>query len=66
VQFHLEALARSAEVWTDETAQELDELGIDASATIIPAMSAAEPDLRAMWSRVIDRWIAIAADRELV
>lgn len=66
VQFHLEALTRSAEVWTDETAQELAELGIDPNATIIPEMSAAEPDLREMWSRVIDRWIQFAANRELV
>lgn len=66
LQFHLEALTRSAEVWSDETATELEELGIDPNQQIIPAMSDAESDLRDTWSRVIDRWIRFAADRALV
>lgn len=65
LQFHLEALTYTARNWSDESAVELDELGIDAEAQIISVVEDAEPELRETWSRVIDRFIEIAAGRSV-
>lgn len=62
LQFHLEALTYTARNWSDESKPELDELGIDAETEIISVVERAEPELRQTWSRVIDRFIEIAAE----
>lgn len=62
LQFHLEALTKAARLWSDESTKELDELQIDAETEIINVVTEAEPELRATWSRVIDRWIELAVE----
>ena len=57
LQFHLEALASTAAEWAAE-GEELAALGID-PATLVADVRAAEPELRAWWSAVSDRWIAL-------
>ena len=61
LQFHLEALAGTAEDWSAE-GDELSALGIEPAA-LVGEVRAAEAQLRGWWSGVADRWIAVVADR---
>ncbi|WP_067880921.1 type 1 glutamine amidotransferase [Agromyces aureus] len=58
VQFHLEALASTAEAWARDDSDDLAAVGLTRSAVVEP-MRSAEPALRRTWSRVADRWGAI-------
>ena len=62
VQFHLEALVSTAEAWSDGDGEVLADVGLTSRA-LLAQMRAAEPTLRATWSEVADRWIAVAAAR---
>lgn len=61
-QFHLEALAATAAAWTVSNGDEL--AGVELTAQELTAqMTAAEPELRATWAPVADRWLEIVASR---
>lgn len=62
VQFHMEALARTARQWSLESAETLAELRIDAEPEIIEKVERAEAALRSRWSMVTRRWIDIVRD----
>lgn len=58
VQFHLEALAATAEAWARDDSEDLASVGLTREHVIAP-MRAAEPALRDTWARVADRWAAL-------
>ena len=59
LQFHLEALAGTAVAWSVGHGDELAEVGLSA-AELAAQMRAAEPELRATWAPVADRWLEVA------
>jgi GMP synthase (glutamine-hydrolysing) len=61
VQFHLEVLSETAEAWAREDRDDLRELELVAQE-IVRDVRAAEPSLRATWSAVTDRWLAVVGD----
>lgn len=62
VQFHPEVLARTAEAWTREFRQSLDDLGLDGGA-VRREVRAAEPVLSETWSAIADRFAVIVRER---
>ena len=62
VQFHLEALGRTAAEWARSDPQRLTELGIDPER-LVEEVVAAEPELVRAWAPVVDAWAeAVHAD----
>ncbi|MDI2125306.1 type 1 glutamine amidotransferase [Yinghuangia seranimata] len=61
VQFHPEVLADAARDWAGHDAGRLPELGIDPDR-MIAEIAAAEPQLRAAWGALADRWAAVVAN----
>lgn len=57
VQFHMEALASTAQAWAREDSTDLRTVALT-PADVIEPMQRAEQSLRARWSAVADRWIA--------
>ena len=57
VQFHMEAVARTARQWCDESVDRLAELKIDPQTEIIDRFDSIEPSLKSRWSLVTNRWI---------
>ncbi|MFS0894206.1 type 1 glutamine amidotransferase [Microbacterium sp. 179-I 3D3 NHS] len=57
-QFHLEALAATAEEWAREDSADLRAVGMTAQEVIEP-MRRDEPQLRAAWSTVADNWVGV-------
>ncbi|WP_164520454.1 type 1 glutamine amidotransferase [Specibacter cremeus] len=66
VQFHLEAVERTARQWSLESGDTLAGLGIDPETAIIARFVEAEPALRERWSLVADRWIDVVRDHARV
>jgi len=66
VQFHMEALARTARQWSVESRDTLAGLRIDPDPDIIQPFVAAEPGLRERWALVADRWITVVREHALV
>lgn len=62
LQFHLEALPRTARAWVAQDREGLLALELDGS-DIVRDVSEAEAGLRSTWSDVIDRWIGVVAGR---
>jgi GMP synthase-like glutamine amidotransferase len=60
LQFHLEALAGTAVAWSAGFGDELSAVGLTAEE-LTAQMRAAEPELRATWAPVADRWLAVVA-----
>jgi GMP synthase-like glutamine amidotransferase len=60
LQFHLEALAGTAVAWSVGHGDELAEAGLTAEE-LAAQMRSAEPELRATWAPVADRWLQIVA-----
>jgi GMP synthase-like glutamine amidotransferase len=61
VQFHPEALGDTAKTWSIEDSKNIAELGLDAERDLVAPVRVAETELRAVWARFFDRWIALAA-----
>ena len=59
-QFHLEALAHTPAAWSVGHGDELAGVGLTADE-LTAQMTAAEPELRATWAPVADRWLAVVA-----
>lgn len=59
-QFHLEALAATAATWSVGHGDELASVGLSA-AELTEQMTVAEPELRATWAPVADRWLEVVA-----
>lgn len=59
-QFHLEARAATAADWSIGHGDELAGAGLTADG-LSAQMTAAEPELRATWAPVADRWLAVVA-----
>ncbi|HEY5224513.1 MAG TPA: type 1 glutamine amidotransferase [Microbacteriaceae bacterium] len=55
LQFHLEALAETAQAWGSDDGDTLAAAGTT-SAAVVETMRRAEPSLRSVWSTVADRW----------
>jgi GMP synthase-like glutamine amidotransferase len=62
LQFHLEALAGTAVAWSTGFGDELAAVGLTAEA-LAAEMRAAEPELRATWTPVADRWLEVVMAR---
>jgi len=62
LQFHLEALARTAAAWAGSGPERLTDLGIDPDG-VAAAVAAAEAELIDAWSPVVDSWIEVARAR---
>lgn len=62
VQFHLEALARTALTWGGSRPERLRAVSIDPDR-LAADVAAAETELVRTWSAVIDSWIAMVLDR---
>lgn len=60
LQFHLEALGDTPAAWAEDSGDELRGVGLTVYE-MSAAMTAAEPELRATWSPVTDRWLAVVA-----
>lgn len=58
LQFHLEALAATAEEWARQDSEDLHEAGLTPEQVIEP-MRQSETELRQIWSTVADRWVEI-------
>lgn len=58
LQFHLEALAPTAAAWSTGHGEELAAVGLT-PAELNAQMTAAEPELRATWAPVADRWLQV-------
>lgn len=58
LQFHLEALAQTAADWSMGHGEELAGVGLT-PAGLTAQMAVAEPELRASWAPVADRWLAV-------
>lgn len=63
MQFHLEALPRTAAAWAAAEREELHSLGVDADA-LVAEVVAAEAELSASWAPVVDAWAALLTARE--
>ncbi|TAM71854.1 MAG: type 1 glutamine amidotransferase [Microbacteriaceae bacterium] len=61
LQFHLEALAGTAEAWGKGDGEALAEMGTT-SVAVVEAVRRAEPTLRATWSHVADRWARLVLE----
>lgn len=57
-QFHLEALASTAEEWAREDSEDMVAEGLSADE-VIGSMTRFEPRLREVWSTVADRWLVL-------
>lgn len=64
MQFHLEALARTADAWAGSGPERLVDLGIDPDRVVAEA-AAAEAELIDSWSPVVDSWAATVTARAL-
>jgi GMP synthase-like glutamine amidotransferase len=62
LQFHLEALAGTAVAWSVGHSEELAEAGLTAEE-LAAQMRSAEPELRATWAPVADRWLEVVGTR---
>ncbi|SFN89698.1 type 1 glutamine amidotransferase [Mycetocola miduiensis] len=65
LQFHLEALAATAEEWAGEDSEDLRSVGLTGSE-VVARMQEHEVSLRDTWSTVADRWMSLvvsAADQ---
>ncbi|WP_336658730.1 type 1 glutamine amidotransferase [Leucobacter sp. USHLN153] len=62
VQFHPEALGRTAQDWADEDPKSLEVLGIEPRA-LVEEIRATEPVLRETWSQIARRFGALAMER---
>lgn len=62
IQFHLETLADGFKRWAQDGHDDLTLAGLTAHGVVADA-AAAEGGLRDTWGAVIDRWIAVCADR---
>ena len=60
-QFHPEALASTVQEWAGGDTEALAELGLSPSGLVTDAI-AAEPDMRATWGPLADRWLALCTD----
>ena len=58
MQFHLEALGRTAAEWAGSDPQRLTDLGIDPEG-LVAEVEAAEPELVRSWAPVIDAWAEV-------
>jgi GMP synthase (glutamine-hydrolysing) len=58
VQFHPEVLADVTAGWASADEADLKALAVDGAA-VLDAVRGAEPELRAVWSRLADNWIAV-------
>lgn len=58
LQFHLEALTSTVAAWAGSDGHNLRELGL-APAGVVDVARAAEPELRATWAPVADRWVDV-------
>jgi GMP synthase-like glutamine amidotransferase len=61
VQFHLEALAPTAEEWASGDLSQLADLGLDPQQ-LVAEVRAHEAQLASQWSTVADRWLGIVAE----
>ena len=59
-QFHLEALAGTPADWSIGHGDELTDVGLTAEE-LTAQMTAVEPELRATWAPVADRWLEVVA-----
>lgn len=66
VQFHMEAVARTARQWCDESVDRLAELKIDPQTEIIDRIDSIEPSLKSRWSLVTNRWIEVVRENSRV
>lgn len=62
LQFHLEALPYTAEAWSRGEEELLVASGLT-GPQLVRQMREAEPELRATWSPVADRWLEVASGR---
>lgn len=62
LQFHLEALGRTAEAWATSGPERLTDLGIDPER-LVADVRAAEEELIASWAPVVDSWVAMVRAR---
>jgi GMP synthase (glutamine-hydrolysing) len=62
LQFHLEALARTAEAWAASGPERLVDLGMDPDR-VVADVAAAEAELVDSWSPVVDSWAAVVTAR---
>jgi GMP synthase-like glutamine amidotransferase len=62
LQFHLEALPVTAEAWSRGEAEVLAAAGLS-GPRLVSQMQEAEAELRATWSPVADRWLAVVHGR---
>ncbi|NYJ18241.1 type 1 glutamine amidotransferase [Glaciibacter psychrotolerans] len=63
LQFHLEALAATAEEWARHDSADLQDAGLSRSQVIEP-MRQREAELRQVWSTVADRWVNVVQSAE--
>ncbi|MGL3805710.1 type 1 glutamine amidotransferase [Paeniglutamicibacter sp. R2-26] len=66
VQFHMEAVTRTARQWCDESVERLAELQIDPETEIIERFEDLEPSLKSRWSLVTNRWIDVVRENSRV
>ena len=66
VQFHMEAVARTARQWCDESVDRLAELKIDPQTDIIDPFDGIEPSLKSRWSMVTNRWIDVVRENSRI
>lgn len=64
LQFHPEALGRAARDWGSSTEDDLESLGLDRE-TVISEVEAAEPELRATWQVIGDRFASLVRERSV-
>jgi GMP synthase-like glutamine amidotransferase len=62
LQFHLEALPETAQAWSRGEDEVLRASGLT-GPLLVSQMREAEPELRAAWSPVADRWMAVVRGR---
>ena len=62
MQFHLEALGRTAEAWARSGPERLTDVGIDPDR-LVAETAAAEPELVGSWGPVVDSWAAVVHAR---
>lgn len=63
LQFHLEALAATAEEWARQDSGDLKDAGLT-PAQVIEPMRQSEANLRQVWSTVADRWVEVVREGE--
>ncbi len=59
VQFHPEPTRDHLEIWASRSAEELDELGLDA-ASVVERAVAALPEVEEVWRPALERWARLA------